>query len=73
MKKYVVIELQTSTEGTVSTLATTYDDYWIAEQAYHTILAAAAASGLPCHAAVILTPTGNILERQSFERNGTNA
>ena len=68
MQGYIVIEIQTNAEGSIATLATNYSDYWQAQQKYHTVLAAAAASGLPVHSAVIMTPIGNVIERQGYNR-----
>lgn len=56
--KYIVIELQTAADGTVGNLVYAYDDRNAAEQKYHLILAAAAVSTLPSHAAVLLTSEG---------------
>lgn len=56
--KYLVIELQTAVDGTVANLVNQFDDRLQAESAYHTILAAAAVSSLPIHAAVMLTNDG---------------
>lgn len=58
MNKFIVVELQTMQDGTVANIVTAYDNQNAAESAYHTILAAAAISTLPCHAAVILSEEG---------------
>ena len=62
---YIVLEIQTS--GTVGTLVSSYENREQAESAYHTILAAAALSSLPCHAAVLLTEQGGILASAYYE------
>lgn len=63
---YIVIEIQTNTDDTVGTLVNTYTDVNVAEQKYHTILAAAAVSSLPAHAAVILTENGQLYKHQCY-------
>ena len=60
--KYLVIEIQTAQDGTVSNLVSAYDTRNEAESAYHTVLAAAAVSELPCHAAVLMTNEGFVLD-----------
>lgn len=59
--KYIVIEIQTSVDGSVANLVTAYDDKNQAESAYHMVLAAAAVSSLPCHSAMIVTNDGSQL------------
>lgn len=67
-KKYIVFEIQTNSNGAVGTLVTSYDDRPHAESAYHGVLASAAISSLPCHACVLLTNTGEMLECRVYER-----
>ena len=62
---YIVLEIQTSDQ--VATLppiikATKEEAY----SAYYSILAAAAISQLPMHAAVLMTNEGNIIEHKAF-------
>ena len=59
--KYLVIELQTQADGTVSNIVTAYDNRNEAESAYHSILASAAVSALPCHAAMIVTNEAHVI------------
>lgn len=68
MQDYIVIEIQTNDAGTVATIVKAYDDYWTAQQAYHTILAAAAVSALPVHTAMIVSPFGDTIAKQSYNR-----
>ena len=56
--KYIVIELQTNANGTVGNIVNAFDNRNQAEQKYHTVLASAAVSALPSHAAVMLTSDG---------------
>lgn len=65
--KYVVIELQTNSDGTVGNLVTAHDTRNAAESAYHSVLAAAAISALPKHAAVLLTSEGTLLDSRCYE------
>lgn len=64
---YIVIELQTSAGGTVGNIVNAYATREQAFQKYHTILASAAVSALPCHAAVILDNKGLQIAAQYFE------
>ncbi len=68
MQDYIVIEIQINDAGEVATIVTTDTDYWIAQQKYHSILAAAAVSALPVHTAVILTPYGDTITKQAYNR-----
>ncbi len=66
ISKYIVIELQTYADGSVGSFINTFDDRNTAEQKYHTILAAAAVSQIPTHAAVMLTKEGMLLMNQYY-------
>ena len=65
--KYVVLEIQTLADGQVVCLATPYDSQMQAESSYHSVLAAAALSNLPRHAAVLMTSDGSVQMAQSYE------
>ena len=56
--KYLILEIQTNADGTVATLITQKDDLNEAWSVYYTILASAALSTLPHHAAVLMTNEG---------------
>lgn len=71
--KYLIIELQTNTDGTVGTLITQKDTLNEAQSTYYSILAAAALSALPVHAAVLMTNEGITLEFKAFVRNEEEA
>ncbi len=71
-KMYIVIEIQTNTEGVVSTLVYQYDSLNNAESKFHTILASASLSGLPVHSAVIMTNRGVTVRAEAYT-NGENA
>lgn len=64
---FIVMEIQTNKNGTVGTLVNSYENRDQAESKFHTILAAAAISTLPCHAAVLLTEQGGILASAYYE------
>lgn len=64
---YIVIEIQTNADGTVGNLVYAYADKNEAYSKYHSILAAAAISALPKHAAVILQNDGLPLEFRYFK------
>ena len=64
--KYLVIELQTNAEGHVGNIITAHDTKLEAEAKYHTVLAAAAASSVVQHGAVMLTNTGNLIHSDCF-------
>ena len=44
---YIVLEIQTNSDGTVGTIIDTFTSRNLAEQKYHLILSAAAVSQLP--------------------------
>ncbi|MBE6129549.1 MAG: hypothetical protein E7185_09770 [Erysipelotrichaceae bacterium] len=64
--KYIVIELQTYDSGGVGVINTAYDDINQAESKYHTVLATAAVSPRPCHAAMLVTNDGKTLYHQAY-------
>ena len=66
---YIVIELQTNADGTVANLVYQYASRDEAESKFHSILAAAAISALPAHAAVMLTNAGTMVKSE-FYRHG---
>lgn len=68
---YIVVEIQTNADGTVGNLVFAYADKNEAYSKYHSILASAAISALPKHAAVILQNDGLPLEFRCFEHGGT--
>lgn len=68
MQTYIVIELQTMGDGSVANLVTQHASEAEAQSKYHSVLAAAALSDLPCHAAVLMTNDGVTLENRYYER-----
>lgn len=64
---YLVVELQTNDQGVTAFLTDTKATRAAADQKYHTILAAAAVSGLPIHSACIIDPYGNVVISDCYE------
>ena len=69
--KYIVVEIQTNQDGAVGTLVNAYDDRNSAESQYHTVLAAAAISQLPCHSAILVTQEGFLLADGCYKHGQT--
>ena len=69
---FIVIELQTINDSQVANIVNVYTDQKVAEQKYHTILAAAAVSSLPCHAAVMLDEKGRIIKSEYYTHDVVN-
>lgn len=65
--KFIVLEMQTNTDGTVAMLNYQFDTRNEAESKYHYILSYAAVSTLPCYAAAILTNTGEIIQSEFYQ------
>lgn len=59
--------MQTWEDGTMSTPTYAYDDEASAIAKWHTILAAAAKSTLPVHAAALMTNSGICLRSEHYE------
>ena len=62
---FIVIEIQKS--SSLSAIVDTYSTRNEAEQKYHTVLAYAAVSSVPKHAAVMLTEEGDYIKHECFE------
>lgn len=67
--KYLVTEIQTFENGAVSTPSYAYDDQQAAEAKYHAILASAAGSKLPVHAAILFTDEGFPLRHECYKHD----
>lgn len=52
---YFVIEIQKQKDGVPASIVTSHENKDEAEGKYHSILAAAAVSGLPIHSAIIVS------------------
>lgn len=68
MQTYIVIELQTMSDGKVANIVTQHKTRAEAESKFFTVLAAAALSDLPCHAAALMTSTGTLIESRYYRR-----
>lgn len=66
--KYIVIEIQTNTDGAMGFLTYDFADKAQAESKFHAVLSAAAVSALPVHAACLMDNTGRLLDRKCYER-----
>lgn len=64
--KYIVIELQTNSNGTVGNLVWAFDELNAAESKYHAVLSAAAISTLPMHACALMQSDGRMIEKGCF-------
>lgn len=69
---FLVIEIQKGENGSLSWLVTQHSDLRDALSKYHSVLAAAAKSGLPRHSATIVYEDGHVVEpyHESFTANG---
>ena len=69
--KYIVVEIQTDDKGSIAIVPpASYGTQNEAESKYHTVLAAAAVSDLPAHAAVLLTSEGITLAGKAYFHGG---
>ena len=67
MAKILVTEIQKFVDGNIATPSYAYDDTNSAEAKYHTILAAAAISELPVHAAIMFSEEGFPLKHECYK------
>lgn len=63
---YIVVELQTQTDGTCANLVFSFASESEARSKYHQILSYAAMSNLPMHAAAILTNEGVSIAHECY-------
>lgn len=63
--KYIVLEIQVS--DTIGMLTYAFDTENEALGKFHSILAAAAASNLPCHTAMIVTGDGMLMRTECIK------
>ena len=63
---HLIIEIQTNSDGTVGNIVTAYDNEAQAVSKYHTVMAAAALSDLPCHAVVHMLSDGGFVNSGVF-------
>ena len=55
---YIVVELQSNTDGVVSNLVTSHNTLAEAESKFHSIMASAAINDVPVHSAIIVSEEG---------------
>ncbi|MBE7005034.1 MAG: hypothetical protein E7425_12310 [Ruminococcaceae bacterium] len=63
---YIIVEMQTDANGTVSTIVTQKATRNEADSVYHQVLAAAAISAMPVHACAMMSNEGFPLEHASY-------
>ena len=63
---FVVIELQKVNDEQIANIVNAYSSKETAERQYHTVLAAAAVSALPCHSAVMLDDHGRMIKCECY-------
>ena len=64
---YIIIEIQKMNSGSCAVVPpTTFTDQRLAEQAYHTALAAAAVSQVNVHSVVMLDDTGARIKGETY-------
>lgn len=68
---FLVMEIQKSTDSTLSSIVTQHDNLRDAKSKYHLILSYAAKSGLPRHSAAILHEDGHTMAYESFVTDTT--
>ena len=69
---FIVIELQTINDSQVANIVNAYTEQAVAEQKYHSILAAAAVSALPCHSATMLDEKGRMIKSEYHTHDVVN-
>ena len=65
-ERWVVLEAQTASDNSVATIVTAYETIEQAQSAFYGILASAAVSQVPVHAASLLSNEGFLLESKCF-------
>lgn len=64
---FIVVEIQKDAKGVVGNIVNSYETLAEAESKYHSILAAAAVSDLPCHSAIIVSEEGFPVAHQCYK------
>lgn len=65
--KFLVTEIQKFESGAMATPSWAFDSQTAAEAKYHSVLAAAAGSALPVHAAIMFTEEGFPLRHECYK------
>lgn len=71
MDGFIVIEMQTNSEGETALLTFQKATRAEADSQYYTILAAAAISQVPVHSAVMLTKDGGFVTSKAYDHRQT--
>lgn len=66
--KYIVIEIQSAQDGTVSNIVNVYESRSEAEQKFHQVLSYAAVSDLKYHSVVVLNDRGEWVKGETYSR-----
>ena len=64
---YIVLEMQTDTDGNVASIMNSYTDINQADSAYYQALSAAAISNVKVHTIMMFTPTGQIIKSDYYK------
>lgn len=64
---FIVIELQKDANDHVANIVTAHESQAAAESQYHSVLAAAAISALPCHSAVLVSEEGFPIAHECYK------
>lgn len=65
---FIVIELQTNSDGTVGSLVTKHEERNVAESKFFQIMSAAALSDIPVHSAIMVDELGMICKQDYYDR-----
>ena len=64
---FIVVELQTNSDGTLGTLVSSFTDKNQADSKYHQVLQYAAVSQLPKHACIMFSEEGFFLKNECYQ------
>lgn len=70
---YIIVELQTYSDGTLGNIVQTAPDINHAQSVYHSVLAAAAISQVPIHSCTLLDENGLQIACESYRHGEVNA
>lgn len=64
---YIILELQTASDGTVTHIFTEKETYGEALQTYFQTLVYACVTTLPCHGVMVMTNEGEVLKAEFYK------
>lgn len=67
--KYLVLEIQVNSNGSVGNIVNAYETFETAESAFHQIVSFAVISNLPKHTVVLLDDNGAVYDVKSYIHN----